>query len=99
MEKVKELNIDKSSDASSDNSNLPEKKFRSGAISATIWANQSVSKEGKAYEYKSVTFERSFKDKDDKWHTTNNLRMNDLPKATLVLQKAYEHLAMICGEN
>lgn len=73
--------------------NAPEKKFRAGAISATIWANQTV-KDGKVFEYKTVSFERNYKDKDDAWKTTNSLRMQDLPKAVLVLSKAYEYLAL-----
>ena len=44
--------------------------------------------------YKTVSFERSYKDKNNNWQTTNTLRMNDLPKASLVLTKAYELLAL-----
>lgn len=72
-------------------SNLPLKKFRAGAIVATIWSN--TAKEGDG-EYKTVSFERSYKDKDGLWKTTNSLRVNDLPRASLVLQKAYEYIAL-----
>jgi hypothetical protein len=72
---------------------MPETKFRSGAIAATIWANETV-RDGKKVEYKSVTFERSYKDKNDQWQSTNSLRTADIPKAILVLTKAYEHLAL-----
>jgi hypothetical protein len=71
--------------------NQPLKKIRSGAITATIWSN--LAKEGDG-EYKTVSFERSFKDKDGVWKTTNSLRVNDLPRASLVLQKAYEYIAL-----
>jgi len=40
--------------------------------------------------FKTVTFERSYKDKDGEWKKTGTLRIQDLPKATLVLNKAYE---------
>lgn len=73
--------------------NLPEKKIRSGAISATIWNNEQDSPTGKV-SYKTVAFERSYKDKDGKWQTTNKLRAGDIPKAVLVLNKAYEHLSL-----
>lgn len=73
--------------------NTPEKKFRVGAISATIWGNQTV-KDGKVIEYKSVSFDRNYMDKDGKWQSTNSLRMTDIPKAVLVLSKAYEYLAL-----
>ena len=77
---------------------MPETKFRSGAITATIWSNETV-RDGKKVEYKTVSFERSYKDKDDTWKTTNSLRTTDLPKAILVLSKAYEHLALNAEEE
>jgi hypothetical protein len=72
---------------------LPEKKFRAGAIAATIWANQKEV-DGKQTVFKTVSFERSYKDKHDEWQTTNSLRISDLPRAVLVLSKAYEYLAL-----
>jgi len=74
--------------------NFPEKKFRAGAIVATIWSNENKNKEGEAITFKTVSFERSYKDKNEQWQTTNSLRINDLPKAQLVLAKAYEYLAL-----
>ncbi|MBN2368601.1 hypothetical protein JXC34_06275 [Candidatus Woesearchaeota archaeon] len=72
--------------------NMPEKKFRSGAICATVWKNFSE-KDGNVVEYMTVSFERSYQ-KDGEWNTTNSLRVNDLPRASLVLQKAYEYIAL-----
>ncbi len=77
---------------------LPETKYRSGAITATIWSNEVV-RDGKKVEYKSITFERSYKDKNDEWQSTNSLRTADIPKAILVLTKAYEHLALNAEEE
>ncbi len=73
--------------------NLPEKKFRAGPITATIWQNETQ-RDGKTVSYNTISFERSYKDKNDEWQTTNSLRMNDLPRAVLVLNKAYEFLAL-----
>lgn len=75
-------------------SNQPEKKFRAGLITATVWKNETKDSDGNQVTYQTVSFERSYKDKDDRWKTTNSLRMNDVPKAILVLEKAYEHLAL-----
>ncbi|MCF7866006.1 hypothetical protein K9L67_01055 [Candidatus Woesearchaeota archaeon] len=72
----------------------PEKKFRAGSVSATIWLNQGQTDDGKETTYKTISFERSYLDKDGNWQTTNSLRTNDLPKAILVLNKAYEHLEL-----
>ncbi|NJL44473.1 MAG: hypothetical protein HC945_04145 [Nitrosarchaeum sp.] len=74
--------------------NPPVKKFRAGALTATIWENTNTTSDGRTEGYRTVTFERSYKDKDNSWKTTNTLRMNDLPRAALVLQKAYEYLAL-----
>lgn len=71
--------------------NKPIKKFRAGAITATIWSNPS--KEGDS-EYNTVSFERHYTDKDGNWKTTNSLRAGDLPKAILVLNKSYEFISL-----
>lgn len=73
--------------------NLPERKIRVGAISATIWKNEGASKSGEPFAYRTVSFERRYKDKAGAWKSTNSLRHNDLPKASLVLAKAYEFLS------
>jgi len=74
--------------------NLPEKKFRAGAISSTIWANKALTKEGKEIAYMSVSLDRRYTDKDGKWQSTTSFRAADLPKAALVLQKAYEYIIL-----
>lgn len=71
----------------------PERKIRSGAISATVWNNEQDSPQGKI-SYKTVSFERSYKDKNGQWKTTSSLRSADIPRAVLVLNKAYEYLAL-----
>ena len=72
----------------------PEKKYSTGAISATIWKNSGKSKDGAETEFRSIALQRSYKDKNDEWQSTNSLRVNDLPKAALVLNKAYEYLVL-----
>lgn len=74
--------------------NQPEKKFSTGVISATVWKNNGTSKNGSPVEYRTITLQRRYADKDGKWKSTNSLRLNDLPKASLVLQKAYEYLVL-----
>ena len=78
--------------------NQPEKKFRIGSISATVWKNQSE-KDGKTLEYRTVSFNRNYQDNKGEWNTTNSLRVNDLPKAALVLQKAYEYVSFKSSEE
>ena len=74
--------------------NIPEKKFSTGVLSATVWENHGKNKAGEEVSFKTVTFQRRYQNKEGNWQTTNNLRLNDLPKASLVLQKAYEYLVM-----
>lgn len=73
---------------------MPERKFRAGAIAATVWKNQGSDRQGKSVEYRTVSFERSYMDKEGKWKTTSSLRVNDLPRAAVVLTKAYEYLVL-----
>jgi len=72
----------------------PDAKFRAGQISATVWTNQGQTKDGNVRTFSSVSFEKSYKDKEGAWKTTKSLNVQDLPKASLVLTKAYEHLAL-----
>jgi hypothetical protein len=74
-----------------DKINLPENKFRAGAITATIWKN-SLNKDGTEASFNSITLERSYKDKSGNWQTTSSFRINDLPRLTLLLNKAYEYI-------
>lgn len=78
-------------DAKETQGNLPIKKFRAGGISATVWNNRTNDGEG---EFKSVVLQRAYKDKEGVWKHTTSLRASDLPKASLVLQKTYEFLAL-----
>ena len=75
-------------------SEKPEKKFKAGAVVATLWKNQGTSKDGRPVEYFSVSLDRRYK-VNDEWKSTSSLRNNDLPKAMLVLSKAYEHTAQL----
>jgi len=72
--------------------NQPEKKFRAGAISATVWINQGQSKRtGETVNFRTISLQRGYKDKNDQWQNTTSFRINDLPRAALVLQQAFEY--------
>ena len=74
--------------------NPPEKKFRAGAISATVWRNKAQKTTGEEAEYCTISLERSYTDKEGKWQSSNSFRITDLPKANVVLQRAYEYLVL-----
>ena len=69
----------------------PEITFRHGLCSASIWEQEFERGEEK-FTVRSVSFQRSYLDKDGNWQQTNSLKVNDIPKAILVLQKSYEFL-------
>ncbi len=73
--------------------NKPEKKFRAGAVSATIWKNEGQ-KGPKSFSFHTISLERSYKDQQGNWKTTSSLRLGDLPRAKLVLNKAFEYLVV-----
>jgi len=70
--------------------NAPEKKIRCGSITATVWKNSGKNQKGEETEYNTISLERNYTDKDGNWQTTSSFRLNDLPKAKLALEKAYE---------
>ena len=74
--------------------NAPEKKFRAGAVSVTVWKNIGNGSKGEEVEYSTISIERNYLDQKGEWQTTNSFRVNDLPRATIALQKAYEHLVL-----
>ena len=68
----------------------PEKTFRAGSVSATIWKNTNkVNNEDVSFYTTSII--RSYKDAEGNWKTTSIFRMNDLPKLQLVSKRAYEY--------
>ncbi len=79
--------------------NTPEKRFSTGVINATVWKNTTTKKTGETAEYNTVSLQRRYQDKDGKWQSTNSLRTSDLPKAVLVLNKAYEHIVLRDGSD
>ncbi len=71
--------------------NLPETKFRAGTVTATVWSKM-VDVNKKKVKFYNVTFEKSYKDKDDEWQTTNSYGREDLVKLEIVNRKAMEYI-------
>jgi len=74
--------------------NKPEKKFRAGLVTATIWKNEGKNKQGDPTTFRTVAIERSYTDKNNEWKTTSSFSVQDLPKVTLVASRAYEYIVM-----
>lgn len=74
--------------------NMPETRFSTGAVSATVWKNKGLKKDGQEVEFRTISFGRRYQDKEGNWKSTNSLRINDLPKAVVVLNEAYRYLIL-----
>jgi hypothetical protein len=62
----------------------PDKKFKAGAVTATVWKNDLKDRQGNGFSVYTVSFERTYKDRDGQWKSTSSLRINDIPKLQLV---------------
>jgi hypothetical protein len=69
----------------------PEKTFKVGAVRASVFQN-TATRDGKEILFPKVVLEVRYRDKAGNWKGTNSLSLNDLPKAILALQQAYEYL-------
>jgi hypothetical protein len=69
----------------------PETVFKIGAVRASVFRN-TIEKNGQSIPLPKVVIEVRYKDKAGKWQGTHSLSTNDLPKAILALQKAFEYL-------
>ena len=73
--------------------NKPIKKFQAGGVSVALWLNEVKLANGKQMANLSVTLDRRYKDHDGNWKSAPSFKLNDVPKAILVLQKTYEYMA------
>lgn len=71
----------------------PEKTFKAGAVEAALWTNHA-----ETGDFTTVQLTRSYKDREGAWQRSTSLRVSDLPRASLVLDKAYEYLTMESSE-
>ena len=69
----------------------PEKTFRAGLLSASVFRN-TVTVGDEQRVIPKVTFQKRYRKPDGEWATTGSLDVHELPKAILVLEKAYEYL-------
>lgn len=70
----------------------PETAFKAGGVRASIWSYTDTTRTGKQFERKKCTLERVYKASDGSWKSTNSFDANDVPKAMLVLSRAYAYM-------
>lgn len=69
----------------------PEKQFRIGLVSASVFANE-VNGEGGKRTVRSVNVQRRYREGDGDWKTATSFALSDLPAAIRVLQLAQQHV-------
>jgi len=69
----------------------PEIIFKVGAVRAAVFRN-TIEKNGQLIPLPKVALEVRYRDKTGQWKGTSSLSLNDLPKAIVALQKAFEYL-------
>jgi len=57
-----------------------------GTLSCTIWKNTN---KDNGEEYFTYQLQRSYKDSSNEWKYTNTLRRQDLPTASILLERAF----------
>ena len=69
----------------------PEKVFKVGAVRAVVFRN-TIQKDGRTIELPKVVIEVRYRDNQGKWRGIGSLSLNEIPKAILALEKAFEYL-------
>jgi hypothetical protein len=77
----------KNQTSSSKSDNQPVHKIRHGAVSASIWRQET--EKGPMF---NVTFQRSYKDGDD-WKNSASFGRNNLLVVSLIAARAYEWIS------
>ena len=67
----------------------PVKKFKAGQVNCALWENE-ITVNGRIVSKMNATLERRYKDKNDKWQSSNRFGRNDIPLAIYCLEKAFE---------
>ena len=68
----------------------PERTFRLGLVSASVWVNVVKGENGNR-EVRNVNLQRRYKDGDD-WKSSTTFGLADLPNAIRALQLAQQHV-------
>jgi hypothetical protein len=69
----------------------PVHKARLGPLQLAVWANEHET-ESTPHTFHTITLERNYKDKNEEWQKTTQLRESDLGEAIALLQDAQRFL-------
>ena len=74
----------------------PEKTFRIGSCSASVFVNTTDSEPKRTF--RTVTIQRRYKDGDE-WKSATNFSLSELPQVAALAQLATEYLANVESES
>ncbi len=74
-------------------SKSPEKTFRIGSVSASVFVNE-VQGDGGKRKIRNVNLQRRYKDGDE-WKSASSFGLSDLPQAIRALQLAQTHVESV----
>ena len=77
--------------------NKPEKRFKCGPISASIWADGKMV-EGDIVKFYSVNITKAYLDGDE-WKHTTSFSAEDLPKVALLANEAYKYIRLSSSDS
>ena len=72
--------------------NKPEKVFRIGSVSASVFAREIENDNGKR-TIRNVNLQRRYRDDEGEWKSTSSFSLAELPQAATVLQLATNYVA------
>lgn len=71
----------------------PVQKFRVGSVAASIWKRSNKAPDEKQFVTYQVSLDRTWLDKEGNYHSSNSFGLNEVPKAILAMEQAYEFIA------
>ena len=66
----------------------PVERIRRGNLASAIWANEAES--GRTLY--SASFQKSFRDTDQKWHNLQSFNLTDLPALAVLIDETYRRV-------
>ena len=73
----------------------PVERIRRGSLAAAIWANEAES--GRTFY--SASFQKTFRDADDKWHNLQSYNLGDLPALAVLIDETYRRVCELVSAN
>jgi hypothetical protein len=74
--------------------NRPEMRWQIGSISISVFQNEVRKPNGETFPVRKVVLQKTYRDESGNYRNTNSLDVQEIPKAILALEKAYEHCVM-----